>query len=74
MVRNVGKIILIYKSTEKLIDCMVRLLCQNVLTLDNGLWGSIVLRRVSTQENKHRIGSDWTLFHLVLSTPPDEKS
>ncbi len=27
---------------------------------------------VSTQENKHRIGSDWTFFHLVLSTPPDQ--
>ena len=26
------------------------------------------LRSVSTQENKHRVGSDWTLFHLVLST------
>ena len=31
------------------------------------------LRPVSTQENKHRIGTDWTLFHLVLSTPLDEK-
>ncbi len=59
---------------DRKIDRLVRLLCQNVLTLDNGLWGSIVLRPVSTQENKHRIGSDWTLFHLVLSTPPDEKS
>ncbi len=32
------------------------------------------LRPVSTQENKRRIGSDWTLFHLVLSTPLNEKS
>ncbi len=32
------------------------------------------LRSVSTQENEHRIGSDWTLFHLELSTPPDQKS
>ncbi len=31
-------------------------------------------RPVSTQENKHRIGSDWTFFHLVLSTPPDQKN
>ncbi len=31
------------------------------------------LRPVSTQENKLRIGSDWTFFHLVLSTPPDQK-
>ncbi len=32
-----------------------------------------VLRPVPTQENKHRIGSDRTFFHLVLSAPPDTK-
>ncbi len=29
--------------------------------------------RFSTQENKHRIGWDWTFFHLVLFAPPDQK-
>ena len=33
-----------------------------------------MLRPVSTQENKPWIGSDRTLFHLVLSTPLNEKS
>ncbi len=34
----------------------------------------MVSRPVSTEENKHRMRSDWTFFHhLVLSAPPDQK-
>ncbi len=32
----------------------------------------LVLGPVFTRENKHRIGSDWTFFHLVLSASPDQ--
>ncbi len=30
-----------------------------------------IINEQRTQENKDRI--DWTFFHLVLSTPPDQK-
>ncbi len=38
-------------------------------------WRIPTLQAVSRfpQENKHGIGSDWTFFHLELSTPPDQK-